>query len=286
MAECPKCNEHLKLTDWKQNCPHCGANIVLYDLQERLMTEADKAEVQYYHFQKKIDRIKAAFIGSKLSIVRIFTSLLPIAALFLPIVKIKLNEPFAPFDGKLGALDIYNMFENLDLGVFSTLMSQDSTKVPAILFGISTVLLLLSLVIMLVHFVSLIGAYSKNGKKLVYTLDIIYLAFVVTAAVCFAVIPENDVISGSLHIGTFVYLLLVAVNFTVDILVYREKIEIKHAQCYVGGIPIEEYFEMLENNVPHDKIRAEMYERLTAMQLEKEAKLEEKAKQEEEKANG
>lgn len=250
------------------------------------MTEADKAEVQYYHFQKKIDRIKAAFIGSKLSIVRIFTSLLPIAALFLPIVKIKLNEPFAPFDGKLGALDIYNMFENLDLGVFSTLMSQDSTKVPAILFGISTVLLLLSLVIMLVHFVSLIGAYSKNGKKLVYTLDIIYLAFVVTAAVCFAVIPENDVISGSLHIGTFVYLLLVAVNFTVDILVYREKIEIKHAQCYVGGIPIEEYFEMLENNVPHDKIRAEMYERLTAMQLEKEAKLEEKAKQEEEKANG
>lgn len=286
MAECPKCNEHLKLTDWKQNCPHCGANIVLYDLQERLMTEADKAEVQYYHFQKKIDRIKAAFIGSKLSIVRIFTSLLPIAALFLPIVKIKLNEPFAPFDGKLGALDIYNMFENLDLGVFSTLMSQDSTKVPAILFGISTVLLLLSLVIMLVHFVSLIGAYSKNGKKLVYTLDIIYLAFVVTAAVCFVVIPENDVISGSLHIGTFVYLLLVAVNFTVDILVYREKIEIKHAQCYVGGIPIEEYFEMLENNVPHDKIRAEMYERLTAMQLEKEAKLEEKAKQEEEKANG
>lgn len=285
MAECPKCNEHLKLTDWKQNCPHCGANIVLYDLQERLMTEADKAEVQYYHFQKKIDRIKAAFIGSKLSIVRIFTSLLPIAALFLPIVKIKLNEPFAPFDGKLGALDIYNMFENLDLGVFSTLMSQDSTKVPAILFGISTVLLLLSLVIMLVHFVSLIGAYSKNGKKLVYTLDIIYLAFVVTAAVCFVVIPENDVISGSLHIGTFVYLLLVAVNFTVDILVYREKIEIKHAQCYVGGIPIEEYFEMLENNVPHDKIRAEMYERLTAMQLEKEAKLEEKAKQEE-KANG
>lgn len=286
MAECPKCNEHLKLTDWKQNCPHCGANIVLYDLQERLMTEADKAEVQYYHFQKKIDRIKAAFIGSKLSIVRIFTSLLPIAALFLPIVKIKLNEPFAPFDGKLGALDIYNMFEDLDLGVFSTLMSQDSTKVPAILFGISTVLLLLSLVIMLVHFVSLIGAYSKNGKKLVYTLDIIYLAFVVVAAVCFVVIPENDVISGSLHIGTFVYLLLVAVNFTVDILVYREKIEIKHAQCYVGGIPIEEYFEMLENNVPHDKIRAEMYERLTALQLEKEAKLEEKAKQEEEKANG
>lgn len=286
MAECPKCNEHLKLTDWKQNCPHCGANIVLYDLQERLMTEADKAEVQYYHFQKKIDRIKAAFIGSKLSIVRIFTSLLPIAALFLPIVKIKLNAPFAPFDGKLGALDIYNMFEDLDLGVFSTLMSQDSTKVPAILFGISTVLLLLSLVIMLVHFVSLIGAYSKNGKKLVYTLDIIYLAFVVTAAVCFVVIPENDVISGSLHIGTFVYLLLVAVNFAVDILVYREKIEIKHAQCYVGGIPIEEYFEMLENNVPHDKIRAEMYERLTALQLEKEAKLEEKAKQEEEKANG
>ena len=37
MANCPKCNHHLRLADWKQKCPYCGANIVLYDLQERLI---------------------------------------------------------------------------------------------------------------------------------------------------------------------------------------------------------------------------------------------------------
>ena len=55
MANCPKCGEHLRLIDWKQHCPHCGANIVIYDLQERLMQDADVAEVQFYHFQKKCD---------------------------------------------------------------------------------------------------------------------------------------------------------------------------------------------------------------------------------------
>ena len=54
MAECPKCKEHLKMTDWKQHCPHCGANVVIYDIQERLMKDADIAEVQYYHFQDKL----------------------------------------------------------------------------------------------------------------------------------------------------------------------------------------------------------------------------------------
>lgn len=250
------------------------------------MAEADKAEVQYYHFQKKIDRIKAAFVGSKLSIVRIFTSLIPIAALFLPILKIKLTEPFEQYDGNLGFLDIYNMFEKLDLSVFSTLFEQQQTKAVAVLFGISIVLLLLSVVIMLVHFVSLIGAYSKNGKKAIYALDIIYTVSVVGAAACFVFIPENTVVSGSLGIGAYVYLLLVILNFVIDILVYREKIEIKHAQCYVGGIPIEEYFEMVDKGISHDELRAEMYKRLTQMQLEKEARLAQSAEGKENEDNG
>ena len=65
MANCPKCGRHLRLVDWKQKCPHCGANVFLYDLQERLMQDADKAEVQHFYFQKKVDRAKASYIGSK-----------------------------------------------------------------------------------------------------------------------------------------------------------------------------------------------------------------------------
>ncbi len=277
MADCPKCKQHLKLSDWKQHCPYCGANIVVYDLQERLMKDADVAEVQYYHFQKKVDRLKASFVGSKLTIVRIFTSLLPIAALFLPIVKIELADPFAPYSGNMGVLDIYNMFEKLDLGAFGSVIGNADTKTAGILFSLSIICLLLSVVTMLLHFVFNTLACSPKGKIRNYTIDIIYIALVIIAMLSFYFIPENAVVSGTVGIGAYLYLLLVGVNFLVDVLCFRENLQVKHAQCYVGGIPIEEYFTMVERGVPQEEIRAEMYKRLSDIQKEQEQKLLEKA---------
>lgn len=284
MAECPKCKEHLRLLDWKPNCPHCGANIVVYDLQERLMLEADAAEVQYYHFQKKVDRLKASFIGSKLSIVRIFTSLIPIAALFLPIVKINLSAPFEPYSGNMGVLDIYNLFDKLDIGAFLTAIEMNSAV--GLMFTLSVAGLLLSVVVMLLHFLCNMLACSPKGKIRNYTLDIIFIVLVAASMSLFAFIPENPFVSGSLGIGAFLYLVLVILNFIIDILVFRENIEIKHAQCFVGGIPIEEYFEMVERGASPEELRAEMYKRLTAIQKEQEEKLDAKNKEKEEAVNG
>ena len=284
MAECPKCKEHLRLVDWKPNCPHCGANIVVYDLQERLMQEADAAEVQYYHFQKKVDRLKASFIGSKLSIVRIFTSLIPIAALFLPIVKINLSAPFEPYSGNMGVLDIYNLFDKLDIGAFLTASEMNSAA--GLMFTLSVAGLLLSVVVMLLHFLCNMLACSPKGKIRNYTLDIIFIVLVAASMGLFAFIPENPFVSGSLGIGAFIYFALVILNFIIDILVFRENIEIKHAQCYVGGIPIEEYFEMCESGMSPEDLRAEMYKRLTAIQREQEEKLAKKNKAKEEDTNG
>lgn len=273
MAECPKCKRHLRMTDWKQHCPGCGANIVVYDLQERLMQDADIAEVQYYHFQKKVDRIKASFVGSKLAVLRIFTSLIPIAALFLPIVKINLASPFEAYSGNMGVLDIYNMFEKLDLGAFADFITNEQTKTAGILFTGALICLLLSVVTMLVHFLCNMLACSPKGKIRNFSLDIIFIALVVIAMAAFSFMPENPVASGSLGIGSFIYLALVCVNFVVDFLCFRENIQVKHAPCYVGGIPIEEYFEMIEKGISHEDIRAEMYKRLSAIQKEQEKKL-------------
>lgn len=170
MANCPKCNHHLRLADWKQKCPYCGANIVLYDLQERLMADADIAEVQNYHFQKKLDRLKASFAGSKLAIVRIFTSLLPIAPLFLPIVKANFSAPMPEQSGNLNAIGVYKLFDGLDFG--AVLGSFSNGGAP---FVISAVLFLLSLVLILVHLVLLTLACSPKGKPRNYTLDIMML---------------------------------------------------------------------------------------------------------------
>lgn len=277
MANCPKCNEHLRLIDWKQTCPHCGANIVLYGIQERLMLDADKAEVENYHFQKKIDRLKASFAGNKLAVARIFTSLLPIGALFLPLVKANFSAPMPEKSGNISVLDIYKMFSDLNIG---KLLGSFSENAP---FIISAILFLLSVVALLVHFILLTLACSPKGKQRAYALNIMMLGFSVVSAICFAVSPETSCAHGSLSIGTFLYIALFIVNFVLEIIIYKKGIEIHHKQCYVGGIPIEEYFEMVENGVSHEDLRKEMYKRLAEIQAQKDKELAEKEKEKEEK---
>ena len=77
-----------------------------------------------------------------------------------------------------------------------------------------------------------------------------------------------------LLVGAYLYLALLVVNAGLDCYVLRHPVAIVHKQCYVGGIPIEEYFEMVDAGMPQAEIRAEQYRRLTAQQLEKERELE------------
>ncbi len=283
MANCPKCGQHLRLIDWKQHCPHCGANIFIYDLQERLMQDADKAEVQNYHFQKKIDRLKASFAGSKLAVARIFTSILPIGGLFLPLINGKCLSPLPETSGGIDILKIVNMFsaDGFDVGeVLNSLVSCIPMLISILLFVLSAVALLL-------HLVFLMLSCSPKGKVRNFSLDIIMLAFSVGSAVCFSASPKDFIISGSLSVGTFLYIALMFVNFAVDFAVFKKGIEVKHKQAFVGGIPIEEYFKMLDDGVSHDDIRKEQYKRLQAIYDEKVKELEEREKEQEGvKANG
>lgn len=276
MAECPKCKEHLKMTDWKQHCPHCGANVVIYDIQERLMKDADIAEVQYYHFQKKIDRLKASFVGSRLAVIRIFTSLIPILAIVVPFFKGEFKAPFAEFNGFFSLFSLLDIIENLNFDNILGLLNTDDGKTPLVLFAVSIVLLLLSIVLLLVRFGCLTMACSKKGKAICYGFDIALVILTVVATVMFFVIPDNPYFTIGFVLAPFVYLILLGVNFYVDILIFKKGIEVKHAPCFVGGIPIEEYFKMLEDGIPQEEIRAEMYKRLAKLQEEKEAKLNEK----------
>lgn len=273
MANCPKCGEHLRMVDWKQHCPHCDCNIVLYDIQERLMQDADKAEVQHYHFQKKINRMKASFVGSKLAIARIFTSLIPIVAIVVPWLKGSFKAPFAEFDGVYTLFSLIDMLEGFDFDSILGLLNTADGKMPLIFLGAAILMLALSVVFMLVHFGCLIMACGKRAKIRSYILDILMLVMCVGATVLLMLIPENPYFNIDFVIAPFVYFLLLGVNFGVDIAIFKQGIEVKYENCVVGGIPINEYFKMIEDGVPQTEIRQEMYRRLTEMQLQKEAEL-------------
>ncbi len=272
MADCPKCARHLRLTDWKQKCPYCGANVFLYNLQERLMQDADKAEVQHYHFQKKVDRAKASSAGSKLAIARIVTSLLPVGAVFLPLMRTEPGSGGLP--AVIDAIKLYDFFSKADLTVF---LKAAAAEAAGRLFLAAMGCLVISLLLWLVHFALLFLSCSPHGKARNLTLSSLMLAFALGFAGLILFLPNGAFTAASLDYGAYLYLLLTAVNAALEILTFKQGIEIKHKQCYVGAIPIEEYFEMQKNGVPPEEIRAEQYRRLTALQKEKERELEAEA---------
>ncbi|MBQ6264235.1 MAG: hypothetical protein IJK60_02165 [Clostridia bacterium] len=271
MASCPKCGKKLKMTDWRQHCPGCGANIVVYDLQERLMQDADKAEVQYYHFQKRIDRVKASFVGTKLAVARIITSVLPVGPLFLPLIKAVFSPPVDFPDGNVNLITIVNHFGAINLNTVKALPGGEA-RADSLLLVAGTVLFALSAVLTLVHLILLTLACSPKGKARNIIQDVLILASCIASAVCIAVMGDSGAVKASLGIGAYLYILLQIVNAAVDIAVLIKGIPVTHKQCYVGGIPIEEYFE-LEKTLTPEEIRAEQYRRLTAIQQEKERQI-------------
>lgn len=239
------------------------------------MQDADKAEVQHYHFQKKVNRMKAAFMGSKLAIARIFTSLIPVVAIVVPWLKGSFKAPFAEFDGVYTMFSLMDMLESFDFDSISGLLNTSDGKTPLIFLAAALVLLVLTVVFILLHFFCLIMACGKHGKARNYIFDILMLVFSAGATGLLMCVPENPYFSIDFVIAPFVYFLLLGVNFGIDIAVFKQGIEVKYENCFVGGIPIEEYFKMVEDGVPQTEIRQEMYRRLTEMQLQKEAELNE-----------
>ena len=271
MANCPKCNHHLRMIDWKQKCPYCGANVFLYNLQERLMQDADKAEVQHYHFQKKVDRAKASYIGSPLAVTRIFTSLLPIAALFAPLAYTAFAGVYADLPKTLDAITLYKLIGAVEPLAFLSDAWADGLGGKA--FVLMLMWLALSLLFLLLHFILLFLSCSPHGRSRNMSLDslqVLTAAFFVFVALR---LQQGSFVAVRAGWGSALYLGLSCVNLIVDAIVFKQDIDISHKQCYVGGIPIEEYFEMQRTGVPPEKIRAEMYRRLTALQQKKEQEL-------------
>lgn len=237
------------------------------------MQDADKAEVQHYHFQKKINRMKAAFVGSKLAIARIFTSLIPIVAIVVPWLKGEFKEPFVAFKGLFTLFSLTDMLESFNFDGILGLLNAADGKTALIFLAAAILMLVLSVVFMLVHFGCLTMACGKHGKLRNYIFDILMLVLCGGATVLLMAVPENPYFNIDFVIAPFVYFLLLGVNFGIDIAIFKQGIEVKYEDCVVGGIPIDEYFKMVEDGVPQAEIRQEMYRRLTEMQLQKEAEL-------------
>lgn len=271
MAKCPKCGRRLTVFDWRPNCPGCGVNLVYYGREERLMNEADAAEAEHAKLQKKLDRLKASFVGSPLTIIRIILSVLPIAALMLPLCKVAFSGPFIEATTKsINAIGIYNLVSSLDFGALFTMIGSSLVGSAFIGYAVSLVTLLLSLVLVIVSLVMLMMACGPKGNVRNITLNCIDIALAVASVIFFNrfatgihnVFPEF--VSGSVQVGAYVYIGTLVLLLAINIVIAKVGVKVKYKQCYVGGIPAEEYFELVEAGTDIDTIHQMMAKAMAA----------------------
>lgn len=279
MAKCPKCGRKLTLFDWKPNCPECGINLVYYGMEERLMDEADHAEAEHARLQKRIDRLKSSFVGSKLAIVRIILSVLPIAALMLPLASISFNGPYIEATTtSINAIEIYNLVSSLDFDALFTMIGSGVVGSSFIGYAGALVGILLSLVFVILGLVLLTLACSPKGCVRNLTMNSLAIVSAVVSIVMFTqfangittVFPDF-VTDASIGFGIFVYIGMLALLLGLNIYLTINKIEVKYKQCYVGGIPAEEYFELVEKGTDKETLHKMMAEALSEKAADTEA---------------
>lgn len=279
MATCPKCGHKLKLTDWKPECPACGVNIVYYGMEDRLLDDADSAEAEHARFQKKLDHLKASFIGSKLTIIRIVLSLLPVGALFIPLANVSYSGPFIEQTKvAVNALTVYDFVSNLNFDALFGLLGSSIVGKGFLLLALSVVFTLLSVVMIVVSLVCLMFACGPKANPRNITLNSLIIAFGVIGIVMFVISAGQlhsvfpDFFSGSIGIGAFVYIFTAILLLAINVIIAKKGIDIKYKQCYVGGLKYEDYMDMVANNVPIEEIRQKM-----GVAMEERAAAEEKA---------
>lgn len=272
MAKCPKCGRKLTIFDWKPNCPDCGVNLVYYGMEERLMAEADAAEAEHARTQKKMDRLKAAFISSPLTIIRIVLSILPIAALLLPLADIKFSGPFiAERTSTIDLLKLIDVVPNLDFGGLILMMGSNIAAIGSGFLGLfgSLAALLLSVVLLVVSLLMLTMSCGKLGNLRNLTLNSLAIISAIVSIVFYNSFSTNImeafsfVESASVQWGAYVYVALIACLLIINIILAIKGIDVKYKQCYVGGIPAEEYFELVKNGTDTDTIHKMMAEALS-----------------------
>lgn len=276
MAKCPKCGRKLTLFDWKPNCPGCGVNLVYYGMEERLLDEADAAEAEHARLQKRIDRLKASFIGSKLTIARIVLSILPIATLLLPLCSVTYSGPFIENVTKnIGLIELINIITSLDIDALLTMTGSGIVGTSFIGYAGALVCLLLSVVFIIVSLLMLMLACSPKGNPRNITLNIITIVIAAASPVFFNIFANNisavfpDFISAKISFGIFVYIAALALLLAINIIIAVKGVEVKYKQCFVGGIPAEEYFELVEKGTDVDTIHSMMAEALSKKEAEK-----------------
>ncbi len=246
MANCPKCGYKLRMIDIKAECPKCGVNLLYYNQQERLALDADKAEEEHIKMQPKIDRIKFAFVGTKLSIVRLISFLIPIGVMFLPLASVNVNMPWNTIDKDISILNVVmDIIMNLKFDILLDMITgSDLTRVAFIFYAAAIIFILLAAVFAILNIPFDAVSCSPKGFKRNVTLSSCGIVFTVLSIVSFLIFNSQltktfgEMYSGNIGIGGFLVILGFAIIILVNVLIKKQNVPVKYTD-------VSEYVERI-----------------------------------------
>lgn len=246
MANCPKCGYKLRMIDIKAECPKCGVNLLYYNQQERLALDADKAEEEHIKMQPKIDRIKFSFVGTKLSIVRLISLLIPIGVMFLPLASVNVNMPWNTIDKDISILNVVmDIIMNLKLDILIDMISgSDLTRVAFIFYAASIIFILLAAVFAILNIPFDAISSSPKGFKRNITLSSCGIVFTVLSIISFLIFNSQltktfgAIYSGKIGIGGFLVILGFLIIIAINIIIKKKNVPVKYTD-------VSEYVERI-----------------------------------------
>lgn len=147
--KCPKCGKKLSPLYMKQNCPHCGVNLLYYKIDEQLEADAEKAEKETTAVRNFLLTLKKSSIDSPLLILRLILFFTPLASMCLPM--------FWAGHKKVSLITFIMSIINhgFDVGA----MAKDLPYLFAVLSIIMVIVLSLAVII------NSLFSYTKNGFR-------------------------------------------------------------------------------------------------------------------------
>ncbi len=108
--KCPKCGGEINLFDLRPNCKHCGVNIMYFTQHEGLVRDAKRTELESAVARMVVARIKAAFIGGKLQIMRMIAVIGAVCVLMIPFISVHYTLPFFDKKFSVGLIGLIQSF--------------------------------------------------------------------------------------------------------------------------------------------------------------------------------
>ena len=242
-SKCPNCGKEIKWYNLKADCSACGVSIPNFNWEARLEEDNKKAEEKFGKLYRTLNLLRYSVGGTKLRILRIAMSFIPIIGIILPWASLKGDNAELNFDllglftdGK-STLDFFGILFK-DLGGIIEALSAEGFGGPAsfMLFGLVSVLL--SIVILVIAFFLIFITFKKPKTKAMVITDVLGILFMGAGIFFFSSVGSKigaepvsiagltfENASASAEWGIFVFIALAAVAFIGNLLVAKSAIK-------------------------------------------------------------